>query len=171
MDHRGGGLRQLPEVHPGANAGGEDRLGRRLVRSARPHPHREPATGHRARRHALRRQHEATGADASHRGGRPGFVRVVDEKRLRLADYAGNNMFQTPGNISRDPRVGLLFVDFASGATLQLTGRARILWDSTSFSDLPGAERAVEIEIDQVVELEGRVAGGSRLVAPSPFNP
>jgi Pyridoxamine 5'-phosphate oxidase len=75
------------------------------------------------------------------------------------------------GNISRDPRVGLLFVDFASGATLQLTGRARILWDSTSFSDLPGAERAVEIEIDQVVELEGRVAGGSRLVAPSPFNP
>ena len=115
--------------------------------------------------------HEATGADASHRGGRPGFVRVVDEKRLRLPDYAGNNMFQTLGNISKDPRVGLLFVDFASGATLQLTGRARILWDSTSFSDLPGAERAVEIEIDQVVELEGRVAGGSRLVAPSPFNP
>jgi uncharacterized protein len=113
----------------------------------------------------------AMGADASHRGGRPGFVRVVDEKRLRLPDYAGNNMFQTPGNISRDPRVGLLFVDFASGATLQLTGRARILWDSTSFSDLPGAERAVEIEIDQVLELEGRVAGGSRLVAPSPFNP
>jgi predicted pyridoxine 5'-phosphate oxidase superfamily flavin-nucleotide-binding protein len=115
--------------------------------------------------------HEATGADASHRGGRPGFVRVVDEKRLRLPDYAGNNMFQTLGNISKDPRVGLLFVDFASGTTLQLTGRARILWNPTSFSDLPGAERAVEIEIDEVVELEGRVAGGSRLIAPSPFNP
>jgi len=115
--------------------------------------------------------HERTGADASHRGGRPGFVRVVDERRLRLPDYAGNNMFQTLGNISKDPRVGLLFVDFASGTTQQLTGRARILWDSASFSDLPGAERAVDIEVDLVVELEGRVAGGSRLIAPSPFNP
>ena len=115
--------------------------------------------------------HEGTGADASHRGGRPGFVRVVDERRLRLPDYAGNNMFQTLGNISKDPRVGILFVDFASGTTQQLTGRARILWDSASFADLPGAERAVDIEVDLVVELEGRVAGGSRLVAPSPFNP
>ena len=115
--------------------------------------------------------HEGTGADASHRGGRPGFVRVVDERRLRLPDYAGNNMFQTLGNISKDPRVGLLFVDFASGTTRQLTGRARILWDSASFADLPGAELAVDIEVDLVVELEGRVAGGSRLVAPSPFNP
>jgi predicted pyridoxine 5'-phosphate oxidase superfamily flavin-nucleotide-binding protein len=115
--------------------------------------------------------HERTGADASHRGGRPGFVRVVDPRRLRLPDYAGNNMFQTLGNISKDPRVGLLFVDFASGTTQQLTGRARILWDSASFSDLPGAKRAVDIEVDLVVELEGRVAAGSRLVAPSPFNP
>jgi len=115
--------------------------------------------------------HEGAGADASHRGGRPGFVRVVDVKRLRLPDYAGNNMFQTLGNISKDPRVGLVFVDFASGATLQITGRARILWDRTSFSDLPGAKRAVEIEIDEVVELDGRIAGGWSLIAPSPFYP
>ena len=115
--------------------------------------------------------HEPTGADASHRGGRPGFVRVTDEKRLRFPDYAGNNMFQTLGNISKDPRVGLVFVNFDSGATLQMTGRARILWDPPSFSDLPGAERAVEVDIDEIVELDGRIAGGWSLIAPSPFNP
>jgi hypothetical protein len=47
-------------------------------------------------------------------------------------------MFQTLGNISTDPRVGLLFVEFDSGTTLQLTGRARILWDREDFHELAG---------------------------------
>jgi predicted pyridoxine 5'-phosphate oxidase superfamily flavin-nucleotide-binding protein len=115
--------------------------------------------------------HGETGADASHRGGQPGFVRVVDERRLRFPDYAGNNMFQTLGNISKDPRVGLLFVDFDSGATLQLTARASILWDRRNFSDLAGAERAVEVEIDELVEIDHRIASGWRLLGYSPFNP
>jgi uncharacterized protein len=115
--------------------------------------------------------HEGTGADASHRGGLPGFVQVVDERTLRFPDYAGNNMFQTLGNISTDPRVGLLFVDFDSGTTLQLTGRARILWDREDFRELAGAERAVEIEIDEVVEIDGQGPLGWRFLGYSPFNP
>jgi hypothetical protein len=111
------------------------------------------------------------GADASHRGGQPGFVHVVDDKRLRFPDYAGNNMFQTLGNITKDPRVGLLFVDFDSGTTLQLTGRARVLWDREDFLDLPGAERAVEVEIDEVVETAGQGSFGWRFLDYSPFNP
>ena len=63
-----------------------------------------------------------------------------------------------------------LVVNFASGATLQITGRARILWDRTSFSDLPGAERGGGRH-RRVVELEGRIDGGWSLVVPSPFNP
>ncbi len=115
--------------------------------------------------------HEGTGTDASHRGGPPGFVRVVDERTLRFPDYAGNNMFQTLGNISTDPRVGLLFVDFDSGTTLQLTGRARILWDPEGFPELTGAERAVEVEIDEVVEIAGEGPLGWRFLGYSPFNP
>jgi hypothetical protein len=46
-------------------------------------------------------------------------------------------MFQTLGNISTDPRVGLLFVEFDSGTTLQLTGRARIR-DREDFHELAG---------------------------------
>lgn len=111
------------------------------------------------------------GADASHRGGQPGFVQVVDDKRLRFPDYAGNNMFQTLGNITTDPRIGILFVDFDAGTTLHLTGRARVLWDREDFLDLPGAERAVEVEIDEVVETAGQGPFGWRLLDYSPFNP
>ena len=115
--------------------------------------------------------HATRGADASHRGGQPGFVRVLDERRLRVPDYAGNNMFQTLGNIAIDPRVGLLFVAFDTGTTLQLTGRARILWEVADRAGLPGAERAVEVEVDEAVELAGQGPLGWRFVEYSPFNP
>jgi len=112
--------------------------------------------------------HADAGADASHRGGQPGFVRVPDERRLLIPDYAGNNMFQTLGNIAADPRVGLLFVDFDTGTTLQLTGRAKILWEPEA---LDSAVRAVAVEIDEVVEIEGQGPLGWRFVEYSPFNP
>lgn len=63
--------------------------------------------------------------DASHRGGRPGFVRV-DGDRLWIPDYAGNNMFNTLGNLALEPAAGLLFIDFGTGTTLQLCGTATI---------------------------------------------
>jgi predicted pyridoxine 5'-phosphate oxidase superfamily flavin-nucleotide-binding protein len=115
--------------------------------------------------------HAGTGTDASHRGGQPGFVQVLDGRTLRIPDYAGNNMFQTLGNIAADPRVGLLFVDFDSGTTLQLTGRARILWERADYADLKGAERALEVEIDATVEIGGRGPLGWRFLEYSPFNP
>jgi predicted pyridoxine 5'-phosphate oxidase superfamily flavin-nucleotide-binding protein len=115
--------------------------------------------------------HAGTGADASHRGGQPGFVLVVDKRTLRIPDYSGNNMFQTLGNIAADPRVGLLFVDFETGTTLQLTGRAHLLWDRPEYAEMKGAERAVEIEIDETVEMKGHGPLGWRFREYSPFNP
>ena len=85
--------------------------------------------------------HPESGADISHRGGNPGFVRIVDSRRLAIPDYSGNNMFNTLGNIVANPRVGLLFIGFESGRTLQLTGRATIDWDSARASTLAGAAR------------------------------
>jgi hypothetical protein len=80
-------------------------------------------------------------------------------------------MFQTLGNITADPRVGLLVPDFETGTTLQLTGRARILWEPGELAGLTGAQRAVDVEIDEVVETAGRVPAGWRFVEYSPFNP
>jgi predicted pyridoxine 5'-phosphate oxidase superfamily flavin-nucleotide-binding protein len=70
--------------------------------------------------------HPDRGNDASHRGGPPGFVRVEDERSLWWPDYPGNNMFNSLGNIAVDPVAALLFVDFTTGRTLHLTGRATL---------------------------------------------
>jgi uncharacterized protein len=66
------------------------------------------------------------GADCSHRGGNPGFVRVLNPYRLSWPDYPGNSLYATHGNLELDPNAGLLFVDWEHGHTLQLTGRAEV---------------------------------------------
>lgn len=101
----------------------------------------------------LASRHAVAGADVSHRGGEPGFVRVAAPNRVVLPDYAGNMMFNTLGNLAADPRAGLLLVDFGTGATLQLTGRATIVWDAAALAEFPGAERLVEFDIGEVVEM------------------
>ena len=95
----------------------------------------------------------AYGMDASHRGGDRGFVRVISETRIEFPDYAGNNHFNTIGNLALDPRAGFLFVDFETGSLLQLTGRATIDWDSEAVARIPGARRLVAFDIDEIVEL------------------
>src|SRR5262249_11419821 len=97
--------------------------------------------------------HPQSGLDASHRGGKPGFVRVLDERTLLFPDYAGNNMFNSLGNISVNPRVGLLFPDFNTGRALQLPGKAEILWQAARVAEFPVARRLVSIEVERVIEL------------------
>jgi len=109
----------------------------------------------------------AFGMDASHRGGAAGFVQIRDARGLVFPDYAGNNHFNTLGNLLMDPRAGLLFVNFERGDLLQLTGRVRIDWDSPEIERIPGARRLVHFEIEELVYLEGALplrwgaAGGS----------
>jgi predicted pyridoxine 5'-phosphate oxidase superfamily flavin-nucleotide-binding protein len=115
--------------------------------------------------------HPEGGSDASHRGGLPGFVRVLNDHRLVWPDYSGNTMFQTLGNIAVNPQAGLLFIDFARGRTLQLTGKSLILWDPERLTEFAGAERLVEFDIDEVVEIGGAHSLEWRLLDYSPENP
>lgn len=69
--------------------------------------------------------HPERGNDASHRGGPPGFVHL-DGDDLVWPDYPGNNMFNSLGNLAVDDTAALLFVDFATGETLHLSGTARL---------------------------------------------
>jgi predicted pyridoxine 5'-phosphate oxidase superfamily flavin-nucleotide-binding protein len=71
--------------------------------------------------------HPDRGADTSHKGGLPGFVRI-ERDELWWPDYAGNNMFNSLGNLAVNPEASLLFVDFATGRTLQLSGTAELRW-------------------------------------------
>ncbi|MEV8633367.1 pyridoxamine 5'-phosphate oxidase family protein [Streptosporangium sp. NPDC051023] len=92
------------------------------------------------------------GADLSHRGGNPGFVRMTGERRLVWPDYVGNSMYMTLGNLELDESCALLFLDWESGDALHLTGRARVDWDP---GDVPGAQRLVEFDVDRFVHVRG----------------
>ena len=116
-------------------------------------------------------QHPRAGLDASHRGGKPGFVEVVDASHLAWPDYIGNMMFQTLGNLTSEPRAGLLFVDFASGDVLQLTGRGAIDFDPQRARRYPGAQRVVDFAIDEVRDRPGAVPLRSGPPEYSPYNP
>ncbi len=94
------------------------------------------------------------GVDVSHRGGRPGFVLVAHETLLLLPDYSGNCMFNTLGNIAVNPKCGLLFIDFDSGETLQLTGEAEILWEPAHTRRFPGAKRVLAFSVEEALHIE-----------------
>lgn len=94
--------------------------------------------------------HPEAGNDASHRGGPAGLVRVTDE-RLWWPDYPGNNMFNSFGNLAVDPTAALLFVDFRTGDTLQLSGTATVDWAAPAEDDHDQTGRRVLFTPRQVV--------------------
>jgi hypothetical protein len=115
--------------------------------------------------------HRESGADASHRGGFPGFVQVLNPNKLAFPDYAGNNMFQTFGNLEVNPKAGLLLIDFEQGHTLQMTGTAEVIWETEQFANIAGAQRLVEFAIAQVLETHNATPRRWQFGDYSPFNP
>ena len=108
------------------------------------------------------------GADASHRGGRPGFVQVDDSgSRLAWPDFPGNRYFNTLGNLLLEPRAGLVFPDFASGGLVHVAGRAELL-DGEGAAALGGAERAVLLHVEQVIHRPAALARRWRLLEYAP---
>ncbi|MDH3915361.1 MAG: pyridoxamine 5'-phosphate oxidase family protein [Chromatiales bacterium] len=95
------------------------------------------------------------GVDVSHRGGRPGFVRVDDDNTLSFPDFTGNMHFNTLGNLLLDPRAGLLFIDYETRDLLFLTGRSEIVWEAEELEAFTGAERLVRFHIDAGRRLPG----------------
>lgn len=98
-------------------------------------------------------QERSNGADVSHRGGKPGFVRVEDNT-LTIPDYLGNFHFNTLGNFVLNPKAGLLFVDFENGHILTLTGHVEILWESEDTQYFEGAERLWKFHVEKAVYLK-----------------
>ena len=111
--------------------------------------------------------HPTAGLDASHRGGRPGFVTSIDSQTLEFPDYSGNDMFQTLGNLTVDPAAALLFVDFTNRSTLQLSGHAAVRWD---VRESPTG-RAVLFTVRRVVEKQPRTPWSWPVLEYSPVNP
>jgi uncharacterized protein len=110
------------------------------------------------------------GLDASHRGGGPGFVKVLNERLLRIPDYPGNRMYNTLGNLVANPRASLCLLDFDSGRLLTVSGHTRIPWMDDGATDLP-AERYWELEIDRFLELPMPSGLSWEDLEPSPTSP
>lgn len=89
--------------------------------------------------------------DVSHRGGKPGFVRIGQDGVLTIPDFAGNLFFNTLGNIRLNGKAGLVFVDFSSGDMLQLTGEAEVVLDSPEIAAFQGAERLWRVRPTKIV--------------------
>ncbi|DBB14941.1 TPA: hypothetical protein ACH3X3_004539 [Trebouxia sp. C0006] len=105
----------------------------------------------------------------NHKGGYPGFVQVTPAGQLSWGDYAGNNVFSTLGNVILDPQAALLFIDFTTGDTLHLSGRAEVHWDQV---DLPGTQRTIIFQTEELVHVKGALLIKQQgAVESSPYNP
>ncbi len=65
-----------------------------------------------------------------HRGGPPGFLRVLDERTLAFADYRGNRQFISQGNLAENPRAFLFLIDYAHRQRIKLWGESRVVEDA-----------------------------------------
>jgi hypothetical protein len=91
-----------------------------------------------------------------HRGGPPGFLRVLDSTTLAFADYPGNRQTITLGSLAANDRVALFLMDYPNRARLKLFGRARVEEGAGNEELLrlvshpaisPGIERVVLIDV------------------------
>lgn len=117
-------------------------------------------------------RHPTRGADASHRGGNPGFVKVLDESTLRIPDYRGNSMFNTLGNLAVNPSAGLVFPDFENSRVLQLSGTVEILWDQADpKGESGGTGRFWDFHVEHWLETQLPNSIAWELLDYSPYNP
>ena len=87
---------------------------------------------------------------SSYKGGDPGFVRVVDPHTIAFPVYDGNGMFLTIGNVTENPLVGLLFIDFANGSRLRVNGEATVDPEDPLVASYPGAKLVVRVRVHAV---------------------
>lgn len=84
-----------------------------------------------------------------HRGGRPGFLKVVNSSQLAFADYTGNRQLLSTGNLAIDDRVTLFLMDYPHRERLKLMGRARVE-DARAHPEL--VARFAEPDLHEIVE-------------------
>jgi len=116
--------------------------------------------------------HPSRGLDASHRGGLPGFIRILAPNVFRVPDYVGNSLFNTLGNLSVDPRCGLALLDFMAGRLYQLTGEADLHLDRTPQSeDSTDTGRYWDFQVQHWRSTTLPIHADWEFVDYSPYNP
>jgi uncharacterized protein len=109
----------------------------------------------------------------SYKGGDPGFVRVLNERTIAFPNYDGNGMYLSMGNLTVNPHVGLLFIDFVSErpSRLRLNGVASIDENDELMAGYPEAQFIVRVQVKQVFPNCPRYIHRMALVERSRFVP
>lgn len=93
-----------------------------------------------------------------HRGGPPGFLKIIDARTIGFADYRGNRQYVSVGNLTRDDRVSLILVDYPNQRRLKLIGRSRVV-DPRGAPELIARLRDEDynarVERAMVIDIEG----------------
>ncbi len=64
-----------------------------------------------------------------HRGGKPGFLKVLDERTLAFADFRGNRQYITTGNLAENDKAYIFLMDYPNRRRIKIWGRARVIDD------------------------------------------
>jgi len=109
--------------------------------------------------------------DVSYKGGKPGFVRVLDARTLAFPSYDGNGMFLSLGNVAVNPSVALLFIDFEQPRRLRVHGRASVDPGDALLASFVGAQLVVRIAVARVFPNCPRYLHKLQLVEASAYAP
>jgi hypothetical protein len=109
--------------------------------------------------------------DCSYKGGRPGFVRVLDARTLAWGDYDGNGQFRSLGNLLVNPGVALLFVNFEQPRRIRVNGRATVSAEDPLLASFTGAQLVVRVTADRIFPNCPRYIHRMTVVEPSPYAP
>lgn len=86
----------------------------------------------------------------SHKGGMPGFVKVIDSKTIAFPSYDGNGMFLSMGNINGNNKVGMLFIDFTTPHRVRVHGTASIDKHDPLIKEFQGSELVVRVTVKEI---------------------
>ena len=114
--------------------------------------------------------------DCSFKGGDPGFVRVMGENTVAWPDYDGNRMYRSLGNVSVNPRVGLLFIHMDgklsnNAGRLRINGHAEVDDSPDAIAGIPGAKRLIRVTAEHIFSNCPRYIPKLTAAEPSVYTP
>ena len=107
----------------------------------------------------------------SYKGGSPGFVKILDDTTLAFPSLDGNSMYLSMGNLSLNPKIGMLFIDFETPHRVRVHGTASIAVDDPLLSEYQEAELMVRVKIEEVFVNCPRYIHKHQRVQASPYVP